>query len=89
MQIHLVWDEEADADLIVWWLALPKGMRTQALRKVLRWYVTPGGFGDLVTTLERLAGGSLASGPSQPVPPLPNFHETLQATLAGFGWDDD
>ncbi len=83
MQLHLLLDDDADEDLIRWWLSIPKGQRTDELRRILRWYAAPGGFGELVQAIQ---GRS-------PVPSIPsapaNTAQILKDAMAQFGWDDD
>lgn len=86
MRMHVVLDEKADADLILWWQSRPKGQRTAELRRILRWYLVPGGFRDLVAAMDTRPSHPIERAPSEPPP---NFQETLNATLAAFGWDDD
>lgn len=80
MRVYFVLDDE---DLIRWWLGIPKGQRTEEIRRILRWYVVPGGFADLVRAVQRDDHSV-----SPPVP-TPDLAQTLSAQLQKFGWDDD
>lgn len=82
MRIQFILDDAADEDLIRWWLSLPKGQRAEELRKILRWYVVPGGFGVLV---QALYGRSVSVSQSAPV----KTSQVLADAMAQFGWDDD
>lgn len=83
MRVYFVLDDEVDEDLIGWWLSIPKGQRAEEIRRILRWYVVPGGFADLVRSIRR--NGQ----PAPPPDPAPDLIKTLNAQLRKFGWDDD
>lgn len=81
MRVHFVLDDDADADLILWWAGLPKGRRSEELRRILRWYLVPGGFKDL---LDRLGSESRL-----PARLAPEVQGALNRALADFGWDEE
>lgn len=86
MRVHFVLDDDGDEDLIRWWLSIPKGQRTENIRRILRWYVVPGGFGELVAAVQ---GQTPDRAAPVPQPPPPDFGAALDAQMAKFGWDDD
>ncbi len=90
MQIHFTLDDEADESLIAWWFALPKGIRSETMRRMMRWYVGQDGFGALIAAVERLTAGHVALTPMpEPLPSPPNVTELLEDALSQFGFEDD
>lgn len=91
MRLYFYLDDEADEALIAWWFALPKGIRSETMRRMMRWYAGQDGFGALIGAIERLTAGHVALKPipePMPVPP-PNVSELLDDALSQFGFDED
>lgn len=91
MHIHLILREADDAAIIAWLQALPKGRRTEEIRRILRWYLVPGGFLDVLNALRDGPGGQdHAPSPVQTSPDSAqaHFQSQLQSVLTQMGWQD-
>ena len=89
MRVHLVLDPKTDHDLIEWWLTIPKGQRTEVIRRILRWYVIPGGFADLIAALPaRIATPVADSGPSVAAP-VADLSTAMAQQMTKWWGDDD
>ena len=64
--------------------------RNRWITAILRAGLSPGGYRDLVTAVERLTAGNVALTPMpESLPPPPNVPELLDDALSQFGFGDD